>query len=339
VVSGVAYLDSLRQTRRTEAYRTAESRHFFGILPPSISHEGYSAKPMHSYWDDFFALRGFKDAAFLARALGHGDEAARFAAIRDEFAADLGASIQAAMEKHGIDYVPGCADLGDFDATSTTIALSPAGADFIPRSAVERTFERYYEFFRERRDGAPWEAFTPYEIRNIGAFVRLGWRDRAQELLQFFLEHRNPPEWNQWAEVVWRDTTAAHFIGDLPHTWVGSDFVRSFLDMLAYERESDSSLVLAAGIPAEWIETHPGVSVHDLGTTYGPLGYAMQRTDDTVRATIGDRIRMPPGGIWLAPPVVDSTWTATVNGKRVETLSDGRVHVRRLPARVEWTRR
>jgi len=31
--------------------------------------EGYSAKPMHSYWDDFFALRGFKDAAFIAKEL------------------------------------------------------------------------------------------------------------------------------------------------------------------------------------------------------------------------------------------------------------------------------
>ena len=30
---------------------------------------------------------------------------------------------------------------------------------------------------------------------------------------------------------------APQFLGDLPHTWVGSDFVRSVLDMLAYERE------------------------------------------------------------------------------------------------------
>ena len=33
-------------------------RLFFGLLPESISHEGYSSKPMHSYWDDFFALQG-----------------------------------------------------------------------------------------------------------------------------------------------------------------------------------------------------------------------------------------------------------------------------------------
>jgi hypothetical protein len=26
---------------------------FYGLLPASISHEGYSAKPMHSHWDNF----------------------------------------------------------------------------------------------------------------------------------------------------------------------------------------------------------------------------------------------------------------------------------------------
>ena len=48
------------------------------------------------------------------------------------------------------------------------------------RAPCERTFERYWEFFVDRRDGEPWDAFTPYEIRTIGAFVRLGWRERAR---------------------------------------------------------------------------------------------------------------------------------------------------------------
>jgi hypothetical protein len=45
------------------------------------------------------------------------------------------------------------------------------------------------------------------------------------------------------------DARHARFIGDMPHTWVGTDFVRSVMDMLVYERESDSALVLCAGIP------------------------------------------------------------------------------------------
>ncbi|MGD8397132.1 MAG: discoidin domain-containing protein, partial [Candidatus Eiseniibacteriota bacterium] len=166
IVAAVAYLDSLRQERRTPEYRAPGQRAFYGLLPPSISHEGYAAKPMHSYWDDFWALRGFRDAAQLAGVLGDSARATRFAAIGEEFADDLGASIEAAMRLHDIDYVPGCADLGDFDATSTTIALAPtATADVVPPLALRRTFERYAGFFRERRRTDDWEAFTPYEVR------------------------------------------------------------------------------------------------------------------------------------------------------------------------------
>ena len=66
VVAAAGYLDSLRRL-------PVEDSLFRGLLPPSISHEGYSAKPMHSYWDDFFALRGYKDATAMARVLGHDD--------------------------------------------------------------------------------------------------------------------------------------------------------------------------------------------------------------------------------------------------------------------------
>jgi hypothetical protein len=43
---------------------------------------------MHSYWDNFFALKGLKDAAFLADVLGHDDaEHQRIDALASEFRA------------------------------------------------------------------------------------------------------------------------------------------------------------------------------------------------------------------------------------------------------------
>src|SRR5262249_22157433 len=151
-----------------------DRREFFGLVLPSISHEGY-ANPAHSYWDDFFAYRGYVAAVYLAGVEGDAKSRRRFAASRDTFAADLAASVAATMANHGIDYVPGSADFGDFDATSTTVALSPTGAaDLLPEAALRRTFERYWGSFLARRDSAQaWDAFTPYETRAIGAFVRL----------------------------------------------------------------------------------------------------------------------------------------------------------------------
>jgi hypothetical protein len=293
------YLDALRAERLGPEWDTEDNAPFRGILPPSISHEGYSAKPMHSYWDDFFALRGFDDAALLAGELGLESERARWAAVRDAFAGDLAASVRAAMRAHGIDWVPGCADLGDFDATSTTIALSPTGAaSALPEDALRRTFEKYWEFFAARRAGEPWEAFTPYEIRNVGAFVRLGWPERANELLDWFLEQRRPPGWRQWPEVVFRDAREPRFLGDLPHGWVGSDAVRSVLDLLAYERATD--VVLGAGLRSAWVDEAPGVVVRNLPTRWGTLSYTMRReAGETVVRIEGDA---PPDGVEVHVP-------------------------------------
>jgi hypothetical protein len=97
----------------------------------------------------------------------------------------------------------------------------------------------------------PWDDYTPYELRTVGTFVRLGWRQRAQELLDFFFASQRPPGWNQWAEVVGRELRQPRFVGDMPHGWVASDFMRSALDLFAYERDADSALVLAAGLPVQ----------------------------------------------------------------------------------------
>src|SRR6266508_2393567 len=89
VARAVTYIDALRQKRRTEDYRMPEKLLFFGLLPESISHEAYSAKPMHSYWDDFWALKGLNDATELAAARGLFHVRSVWAAIRDEFEDDL----------------------------------------------------------------------------------------------------------------------------------------------------------------------------------------------------------------------------------------------------------
>ncbi|MES2859147.1 MAG: discoidin domain-containing protein, partial [Pseudomonadota bacterium] len=266
VDSAVKYMDELRLSERTEANR-AKNQAFYGMMPASISHEGYSAKPMHSYWDNFWALRGYKDAVDVATWLGRLAEAKRFAASRDQFRADLYASLEAATQLHGIDFLPGAAELGDFDATSTTIALAPGGEqEALPQDLLHNTFERYWREFVQRRDGArEWKDYTPYELRTVGTFVRLGWRDRAHQALDFFFKDQQPPAWNQWAEVVSRTPRTPFFLGDLPHAWVESDYVRSALDMFAYTREADEALVIAAGIPAGWLEGE-GIAVAGLRT-------------------------------------------------------------------------
>jgi hypothetical protein len=334
VDAAARYMDELRASERTGANRSAGRPSFFGLMPASISHEGYSAKPMHSYWDDFWSLTGYKDAVDIANALEKRDDVTRLVHSRDEFRGDLHASIRTAVAEHGIDYLPGSAELGDFDATSTTIALSPAGeqAD-LPQDLLHNTFELYWQHFVARRDGGQWKDYTPYEWRTVGSFVRLGWRDRAQQAIEFFMRDRRPAGWNQWAEVVGRDARESRFIGDMPHGWVASDFIRSTLDLFAYERESDHSIVLAAGVPDAWLDGD-GIAIRNLRTPYGKLSYSLQRRGGAVHLEIPrDDMRLPPGGIVLSLARGDAPRSARINGKRV-VERNREWHVSQLPAEL-----
>ncbi len=186
------------------------------------------------------------------------------------------------MQAHNIDYLPGSAELGDFDATSTSIALSPVGEQqLLPPEALLATFERYWKDFAARRTDKGWDAYTPYEWRNLGTFIRLRWRDRGMELIDFLMNDRRPREWNQWAEVVGREPRKSRFVGDMPHGWVASDYGRSLLDMFAFERPADETLVLMAGVPKAWTE-HEGFAVKNLRTPFGPLSYSLRVEDKQV---------------------------------------------------------
>lgn len=325
------FMDSLRRSRMTPEFQQGNKRVFYGLLPQSISHEGYSAKPMHSYWDDFFALRGFKDITEIARILSKPDTS-RYAAVRDEFRRDFYASIKLSMAQHRIDYIPGAAELGDFDATSTTVGISPAEElARLPQPALQRTFDKYHENLVARRDGkVKWNEYVPYELRVVGTYVRLGQKARAHETLDFLFLGQHPREWHQWAEIVYRDPKSPKWIGDMPHTWVGSDYIRSILDMFAYERESDSSIVIGAGVLDSWVREGTGLRVRDLSTHYGRLGYSMRAAGDAVEIRIGGP-RIPPGGLIIRSPFNRPIRSATLDGRRIASTGS-EVVIRTLPA-------
>ncbi len=326
------YLGELRASERIEANRGTPK---FGLLPPSIGHEGYSAKPAYSHWDNFWGLVGYRSAIALAQQLGRDDDARRLAAARDQFRTDILASLDTSAKQFGIDYIPGAADLGDFDATSTTIALSPGGErEHLPQAMLEATFERYWREFVQRRDGQrEWKDYTPYEWRNVSAFIRLGWRERAHEAIDFFFRDRRPEAWNQWAEVIGKAYREPRFIGDMPHGWVASDYIRAALDLFAYERESDRALVLGAGIPSAWLDGD-GVSIDGLHTPYGALGYTLRRDGDALLLDLrADPARQPPGGYVLSLADDLTPGRTHIDGRRA-TWQGHELRIRKPAAKV-----
>ncbi|MCE5248094.1 coagulation factor 5/8 type domain-containing protein, partial [bacterium] len=277
---------------------------------------------------------------------GRKEDAARFAASRDEFGADVVAAIERTIRDHGIDNLPGCAEKGDFDATSSTALLEPGGLRLrLPARATRRTFERYAEEIRARAAGA-WDLYTPYEWRSVGAMVRLGMKREALETAAFLMDGRRPAAWGQWAEVVRRDPRKAGFVGDMPHAWVGSDFMRAALDLFAYERE-DGALVVAAGLPESWARAAGGAGIRGLFVPGGRLSFAAsaksapaeaacagETCEDEARVRIEAGLTPPAAGLVVHSPIDGRPLRAFVDGREAPLDADGAVAVRAVPAEV-----
>jgi hypothetical protein len=304
-----------------------------GLLPVSVSHEGYLAQPVHSYWDDFWALRGLRDAVDLAQKIGDRDAAARWSRAAGRFASALFESIERTRAAHRLDFIPGRVEWADFDPTATANAIALLGvAEGLDRKAVEQTFDRYLSDWRRKRSGLlEWEQYSPYEIRIIGALVRLGRRNDALELLRFFLSDRRPPPWNQWPEIAWRDRRAPAHLGDLPHTWVAAEYVLAVRSLFAYERADDRTLVVAAGVASEWT-SGSGVTVRDMPTLYGSLSFCARALDEhTFRCEIGPGV---DARIELRPPLSQPLVSVTVNGQPHRDFDAESVTIRSTPAEI-----
>ncbi len=277
------FLQELRERTLVPGYQSdrPHPERFAGILAPSISHEGYSV-PTHSYWDNYWALRGWHDGAWLAEQWG--DHAtASWARTQYKLLHDsLAASIRATMQWKGIDTIPADADQGGNDPTSVSIALDPTGAqDVLPMQALTNTFDRYLADVRKRDAPDALYAYTPYEMRNVLTFVHLDRPADAEFMLGHVTGDRRPRAWQELAEVVYSDKRHAIYLGDMPHTWIGAEYARSLFGMLMFE--GDDALSLLPGTPPSWV-AGPGLKVDGLPTAYGTL--AMQARQEGPRLTI-----------------------------------------------------
>jgi hypothetical protein len=302
IMKALEYLVDLRKQRLADYYcKGADNvRIFCGILPESNSHEGYFPA-MHSYWDDFWALKGWEDAGSIARILGKEDAAEWINSEKASFRKSVYESIDLAMKVKGIDFIPGCADKGDFDATSTAIAVFPCSQlEYLPRPQLDNTFDKYFKESLDPRSGEGWKGgFTPYEVRSISALILMGKREQAFRMLEYFQTVKRPREWNHWAEVVFSGYRHPQYIGDMPHTWIGAEYICAVRNMFVYE--DGDKLIIGAGIPKEWAESGKEIKAQGLPTYYGDVSFSLKPHTKGLKLEVRGKAS-PPGGFVFNDP-------------------------------------
>ncbi|MBN2354467.1 hypothetical protein JXO59_00055, partial [candidate division KSB1 bacterium] len=206
----------------------------------------------------------------------------------------------------------------------------------LPQPQARNTFDRYFDYFQRRlQPDFNWQDFTPYEIRLIGAFIRMGERERAHTLLQFFMDCRRPAGWNHWAEVVWREKRAPRFIGDMPHTWVGSDFIHSLRAMFVYEDEASQQLIVAAGLPSSWIDSPQGIGVRNLPTYWGSLDFSITNSGGIYRVVFSGEVVVPAGGLIIVSWLDKKPEAVKVDGQLWPQFDEREIRIHDFPCTVE----
>ncbi|WAC07977.1 MAG: discoidin domain-containing protein [Thermodesulfobacteriota bacterium] len=337
VLKSVGFMENLRGQRLTPAFQTPDKVVYYGLLPESMSHEGYMAHPVHAFWDDFWALRGLKDAITIAEVLGDQFQAQRLLIFTESFCNTLFRSLNKTIQDHNLDFVPGSVEFADFDPAATSVAISLLDQlHHFPQPATDQTFDKYLIGFRDRASGGiSWNNYSAYEIRVIAALIRLCRRQDAHELLDFFLSDRRIPPWNQWPEISWCDPKGPSFIGDMPHSWISAEYILAIRSMFAYEREEDHALVIGAGIHEKWLTDTRGVVVKNLPTHYGKLNYTLRRDGPyTLRLMLGGDLTLPPGNIVIKPPLPRPLMQVEVNGRRTDAFDSESAICDAFPAEI-----
>jgi hypothetical protein len=280
IQKAVHFIAALRAERMTPEYQSRpELQAYFGLLPASVSHEGYLGNPSHAYWDDYWALRGLRDAVTLAQALEMKKEEVEWRSLEEDFRTTLFASIERVIRDHHLTYIPASVEMAESDPSVASQVLSLLGdGERLPQKQLQGSFESYWETVQGRIRGQYKQAqYTAYELRLIDALIRFGWRERAWEALQFYLQDQRPASWNQWPEITWRDPSLPTGVGDMPHSWISAEYLRSFRSIFAYEEQVSNSLVIAAGLPLSWWNSPgvPALEVAQMPTYFGKVSYRL----------------------------------------------------------------
>jgi hypothetical protein len=265
---------------------------------------------------------------------GSGSDVRRWNDAADRLGAAITESLEATRQENHLDYIPGSVEWADFDPTATANAIMlfdvPVEMD---RAAVEWTFDKYLSDWRKKRSGElEWSNYTAYEVRIIGAFVRLGQRAKALELLRFFLSDQRPRPWNQWPEISWCDPSWPGHIGDVPHTWISAEFALAVESLFAYESRRRQALVLAAGVAMEWAGG-AGVQVKALATVFGTMSYVLRnQPNGGLTFELHGALSLPSGGIVLRPPVDGVICAVTLDGEPHQDFTADEVRFSKVPA-------
>lgn len=259
-----------------------------GLIPPGFP-DGGQWQVVPEYSNVFWNLLGLKMFYETAAWLGEEEAAREWQAEYTDFrqALERAAARDLRRDQQGHPYLAnfmGAAatnDLPQRGLWSFCKAIYPgqlfASDDPIARGTLEMlqaTEQQGMVVGTGWHESGIWSYFASFYAH---AWLWLGAGDKAGTLLRAFAEHAAPTL--VWCEEHSLVGEKYKKIGDMPHAWSGSEFVRLVRNLLVLERGTE--LHLFEGLPQAWCAPGMQTQMQEIHTYFGKLTLCLEfATDD-----------------------------------------------------------
>ena len=255
-----------------------------GLLPPSKSAEDLGPADWHHYWDNFWAVVGLKQAAFIATELDQHEDAMWMISEATTLRTAILDSVKVVMGPNPA-YIPGAVEgtTSSAMARGTVAALWPH--EIIPRNTdlITRSFDTYHKLWIEPDNGGFRHLggqFWPYGGLELAhAYLRINRTDVMHQILSWTLRNQTLPGTFAWAEQV-EPANGSFSGGDMPHAWAAASYATLVREMLISER--NDAIELLKGVPEWWLTDGRKIAINNAPTHYGELSL---HTSNDIRVT------------------------------------------------------
>jgi hypothetical protein len=315
------YIIALRQKNKA-----SDNLALRGLLPASLSAEDLGEGEQHYYWDNFWAIAGLREMAFVGDVLGKNDDSRRYALEADDLQIAILDSITQVMGDNP-PYIPVSVETPENSgmARGSVPTLFPYGVFSAQDELIKRSFDEYYTRWIApynggymHREGQFW---TYGGIELAHAYLRLGRGDVLHQILGWTLSHQTLPNAYAWAEQV-SPSNFGFTGGDMPHAWMSASYYSLIREMLVLEE--NNAIALFKGASGNWFWADNSIRLENLPTHFGTLNVTTTSTiieqDGRWQGTLTIELSggQPPNGFyWDIGQVPTRIEGATLDGNRL----------------------
>jgi hypothetical protein len=271
-----------------------------GLMPAGFSAEHLGPNDYY-YWDDFWSAAGLRSAASLLEEAGDAARAGQWRVEADRLMAAVDRSLDHPDRDRRQPGVPASPyrrmDSGAIGSLAVGYPLQ-LWAPHDPRllATVETLLAGCTVrggFFQDMIHSGI-NAYLTLHLAQV--LLRAGDAARAWSLVETVRDLASPT--GQWPEAI-HPHTLGGCMGDGQHMWAAAEWVLMLRN--CFVREEGDGLVLAAGVPPEWLEDGAPVRLGPTPTTFGPISIEI--------VPAGDRVIVRWDASWRGPaPPIEVRW-------------------------------